>query len=88
MLILSLDTTTPAGSAALVEDGRVVVLEVDGAFHMEADHWVADIARERALVLGGAVVLRCTAMELRRSPQSVVRDLRAAGVGATLRSCG
>ena len=69
-----------------LEDGRVVVLEVDGAFHMEVDHWVADMARERSLVLDGSVVLRCTALELRRSPRAVVRDLLAAGVGAKDRS--
>ncbi len=63
-------------------DGRVVVLEVDGAFHMEVEHWVADMPRERSLVLDGSVVLRCSAMELRRDPASIARDLRAAGVGS------
>src|SRR5699024_9876344 len=28
-------------------DGRVVVLEVDGGFHMEVAHWESDIARQR-----------------------------------------
>lgn len=36
-------------------DGRVVVLEVDGGFHMHAEHWSADIERElRALGILGS----------------------------------
>lgn len=62
-------------------DSHTVVLEVDGAFHMDADHWEADLIRERRLVAEGLTILRCTASELRRSPESVARDLRAAGVG-------
>lgn len=61
-------------------DGRTVVLEVDGAFHLEASSWEHDMGRERGLVVGGAVVLRCTAAELRRSPERIVRDLLALGV--------
>ena len=61
-------------------DGRVVVLEVDGAFHMDAEHWAADMARERELVIGGRIVLRCTARELRDDPERIVRDLIALGV--------
>lgn len=62
-------------------DGRVVVLEVDGSFHMEVEHWSDDIERERALVATGAIVLRCTSLELRDSPERVARDLRRVGVG-------
>lgn len=61
-------------------DGRVVVLEVDGGFHMAVRHWSADIERERQLVATGVIVVRCTAMELREHPERVVRDLRALGV--------
>ncbi len=32
-----------------LHDGRTLVLEVDGAFHMDAEHWEDDIARQRAL---------------------------------------
>jgi very-short-patch-repair endonuclease len=58
----------------------VVVLEVDGAFHMDAENWAADMARERELVTGGRIVIRCTARELRDDPERIVRDLVALGV--------
>jgi hypothetical protein len=62
-------------------DGRVVVLEVDGGFHMEVAHWESDIVRERDLVATGAVVLRCTARELIDQSDRVAASLRAVGVG-------
>ncbi len=62
-------------------DGRVVVLEIEGSFHMEVSHWEADIARERDLVATGAVVLRCTDREIREEPSRIARSLRAVGVG-------
>ena len=61
-------------------DGRIVVLEVDGGFHMTSEHWGADIERERQLIATGVIVVRCTAVELREHPERVVRDLRALGV--------
>lgn len=61
-------------------DGRVVVLEVDGGFHMRVEHWSADIERERQLVATGVIVVRCTALELREHPECIVRDLCALGV--------
>ncbi len=61
-------------------DGRIVVLEVDGAFHMDVAHWGDDIERERGLVAAGAVVLRCTALELRDDPGRVAHDLRRVGI--------
>jgi hypothetical protein len=61
--------------------GRIVVLEVEGAFHMEVGHWEADIARERDLVATGVVVLRCTAREVREEAPRIARSLRAVGVG-------
>lgn len=64
-----------------LSDGRVVVLEVDGGFHMEVEHWAADMPRERGLVVDGSIVLRCTTFELRRDPAAIARDLRAVGVG-------
>lgn len=63
-----------------LSDGRVVILEVDGGFHMEVGHWEDDIIRERELVATGAVVLRCTDRELVDEPSRVAASLRAVGV--------
>jgi hypothetical protein len=60
-------------------DGRVLVLEIDGGFHMEVEHWEDDLARQRALSGGNRVIVRCTARELRDEPELVGRDLRALG---------
>jgi very-short-patch-repair endonuclease len=64
-----------------LHDGRIVVLEIDGGFHMEISHWEDDIVRERDLVTSGSVVLRCTDRELRDEPGRVAASLRAIGVG-------
>jgi hypothetical protein len=61
--------------------GKVVILEVDGGFHMAVEHWEGDITRERDLVATGAVVLRCTARELDEESRRVATSLRAVGVG-------
>lgn len=66
----------------VLPDGRVVVLEVDGGFHMEVEHWEGDLARQRALTTLDRVVVRCTSRELRDEPGSVARDLRKLGVPA------
>ncbi len=63
-------------------DGRIVVLEVDGGFHMEVEHWEDDLARQRALSASGRIIVRCTARELRDEPWKVARDLRNLGVPA------
>ena len=65
----------------LLPSGKVVVLEVDGGFHMEVEHWEGDITRERDLVATGAIVLRCTDRELIDEPARVIASLRAVGVG-------
>jgi very-short-patch-repair endonuclease len=65
-------------------DGRTVVLEVDGSFHMDVEHWEADLARQRALSAADRIIVRCTARELRDEPERVAADLRALGVP---RSC-
>lgn len=62
-------------------DGTVVILEIDGGFHMEAEQWEVDIVRERDLVTTGAVVLRCTEREVRDEPDRIATSLRAVGVG-------
>lgn len=63
-------------------DGRTLVLEVDGGFHMDAEHWEDDIARQRALTTTDRLVVRCTARELRDEPERIARDLRLLGVPA------
>lgn len=61
-------------------DGQTLVLEVDGAFHMDVQHWSADLKRQRKISTARRTVVRATAFELRLEPQSVVDDLRALGV--------
>jgi hypothetical protein len=41
-------------------DGSVLILEVDGAFHVDVMEWGADIKRARALTTGTRTVVRCT----------------------------
>jgi very-short-patch-repair endonuclease len=61
-------------------DGRTLVLEVDGAFHMEVESWEDDLARQRALAASDRIIVRCTSRELRDEPERVVRDLVNLGV--------
>lgn len=61
-------------------DGTVVVLEVDGGFHMLVEHWIGDMKRERSIAAPRRVVMRCGSVELRVEPQVVVADLVAVGV--------
>jgi hypothetical protein len=71
-----------------IDGGRVVILQVDGGFHMEIEHWQADIARARALVSPHRMVVRCTTMELRDNSGAVAGDLHRLGVPArVLRAC-
>lgn len=64
----------------LLPDGRILVLEVDGAFHMEAEHWEDDLARQRALTDPRRTIVRCTSRELRDEPDRVAHDLLLLGV--------
>jgi very-short-patch-repair endonuclease len=61
-------------------DGRTLILEVDGAFHMDVEHWEDDLARQRALSSMDRVIVRCTARELRDEPDRLADDLLALGV--------
>mgnify|MGYP006879611752 FL=1 len=61
-------------------DGRTLVLEIDGGFHMEGEHWVGDVARERSLLSGDRQAARCTARELREDGARLAADLRRLGV--------
>ncbi|ABL80421.1 MULTISPECIES: hypothetical protein [unclassified Nocardioides] len=61
-------------------DGRVVVLEVDGSFHLDVLESMADHRRARRLTTATRVVLRCSAYELRYESEQVAADLIALGL--------
>lgn len=61
-------------------DGRILVLEVDGAFHLDVDAYTADVQRHRGLTTDRRVVIRCTAYEVRHEPLALMRDLIELGV--------
>lgn len=63
-------------------DGRVLILEIDGSFHMDATQWELDLTRQRRLSANGRIIIRCTARELRENPESVLRDLKRYGLCA------
>jgi len=57
-------------------DGRTLVVEVDGALHLEARQWKADQLRQNEIVIGGALVLRFPSDVIRHEPQLVIAQLR------------
>lgn len=61
-------------------DGRILVLEVDGGFHMDVAHWEDDISRQRQLSASDRLIIRCTARELRDGAEMVAADLIRIGV--------
>lgn len=63
-------------------DGRVLVLEIDGAFHMEVEHWEDDIRRQRSLMTPSRIIVRGSAREVRDEPFHLAADLKALGLGA------
>jgi hypothetical protein len=65
----------------MLADGSVLLLEVDGSFHMEVTQWTADLRRSRRLTRGNRTVVRCSAFELRHESDVVARDLIDLGVG-------
>ena len=77
---ISMDGSRYLDAEWTLNDGRRVVLEVDGAHHLDVRSWQADMRRERGLVVRGAQMLRATAIELRAEPALVVADLLAIGV--------
>jgi len=62
----------------ILPDGRRVVAEVDGALHLRVDRWWADMARDNAQALDGALVLRFPSIAQRTDEASVVSQLRVA----------
>jgi len=61
-------------------DGRMLVLEVDGGFHMEVEHWEDDLARQRRLSAGDRIIVRCTSREMREDFHQVAQDLIRLGL--------
>lgn len=59
-------------------DGRLVVVEVDGALHLSPKRWWDDQLRQNELVLTDALVLRFPSAVLRCEPDIVLGQLRRA----------
>ena len=59
-------------------DGRLLVVEVDGALHLAATTWWDDQLRQNGLTLQGVVVLRFPSAVVRHEPELVVAQLRQA----------
>lgn len=70
----------------ILPDGSVVALEIDGAHHMEVEHWENDMKRERGVVISGRRVLRATANEARYEQSELAADLEAIGVPRLVRA--
>jgi hypothetical protein len=66
--------------------GGVLILEVDGSFHLEVEQWSADIRRARRLTSPHRIVVRCTSCELHHEDHEVAADLIALGVPLTHRA--
>ena len=64
----------------VLPDGTLLVLEIDGGFHMDVEHWEDDLARQRRLSTPGRLIVRCSARELRDEPEAVFTDLHALGL--------
>jgi very-short-patch-repair endonuclease len=52
--------------------------EVDGAHHMDARHWEADMERQNDVWIAGDRILRFSAAAVRRRPAAVAETLRRA----------
>ena len=59
-------------------DGSVLGIEVDGALHLEAGTYWADMARQNSLVIGGAWMLRFPAHLIHTDPEAIVTQLNSA----------
>lgn len=59
-------------------DGRLIVVEVDGAVHLSPRRWWDDQLRQNELMLGDALVLRFPSVVVRTEPGLVVDQLRRA----------
>lgn len=59
-------------------DGRLVVVEVDGALHLSPRRWWDDQLRQNEITLGDALVLRFPSVVVRTQPELVAAQLRRA----------
>ena len=59
-------------------DGRILVVEVDGAIHVEPLEWYHDQLRQNEVVIGGSPVLRYPSVVVRSEEPIVVDQLRRA----------
>ncbi|MEH1128596.1 endonuclease domain-containing protein [Micromonospora sp. CPCC 206061] len=55
-----------------------VHIEIDGAHHMDAGQWAADMRRQNEVWIAGDRILRFAAFDLRTRPAEVARQIRAA----------
>jgi very-short-patch-repair endonuclease len=53
-------------------------VEIDGAHHMDAGQWAADLRRQNTIWVAGDRILRFAAFDLRRRPAEVAGQIRAA----------
>jgi len=65
-------------------DGHTIVLEVDGAFHVDVLEASSDARRSRRLTSRKRTVVRCTAHELIHEMIEVAADLIVLGVPGRL----
>jgi very-short-patch-repair endonuclease len=57
-------------------------VEVDGSYHLDAREWAADLRRQNDIWVAGERILRFTAFDVRRHPERVAAQIRAALVAA------
>jgi hypothetical protein len=60
------------------QDGRLVVVEIDGALHLNVRRWWEDQLRQNELSLADALVLRFPSVVVRIAPELVAAQLRRA----------
>lgn len=60
------------------QDGRLVVVEIDGALHLNVHRWWDDQLRQNELSLADALVLRFPSVVVRTAPELVAAQLRRA----------
>lgn len=67
-----------------IAGGKVVVLEVEGGFHIDVVEAAADARRSRRLTTPNRIMVRCTAYELVHEMEEVAVDLIGLGIPGRL----